>query len=275
MICGGGSLPLAVADRVAARGRKVLLFPLRGAAEGPRSNAYRITGSISVRSANFCGWHALPAAATSSSSVRWCVRRSGRCIPTLRGLSVFAEVLAAFRGGDDHLLSGMGAVCSSRKAFACSARTKWRRKFWCREGALGRVQPNEPRPRRHRARLRLSARDGTVRRRPGRRGRRQACSGGRSGGRHRPDAGARCRIARQRPHARATGIGVLVKAPKRDQDRRFDLPSIGPQTVEGVARAGLAGIAVVAGETIIAEPERLCGGRPRRHFRHRQPAGRP
>ena len=33
LICGGGSLPLAVADFVAARGRKVLLFPLRGAAE--------------------------------------------------------------------------------------------------------------------------------------------------------------------------------------------------------------------------------------------------
>jgi DUF1009 family protein len=45
---------------------------------------------------------------------------------------------------------------------------------------------------------------------------------------------------------------VLVKAAKRDQDRRVDLPSIGPQTVEGAARAGLAGIAVVAGSTIVA-----------------------
>ena len=32
LICGGGSLPLAVADFVAARGRKVLLFPLHDAA---------------------------------------------------------------------------------------------------------------------------------------------------------------------------------------------------------------------------------------------------
>jgi DUF1009 family protein len=51
--------------------------------------------------------------------------------------------------------------------------------------------------------------------------------------------------------------GVLVKAAKPGQDRRFDLPSIGPRTVEGAARAGLAGIAVAAGETIIAEPARL------------------
>ena len=32
LVCGGGSLPLAIADLVSARGRKVLLFPLRGAA---------------------------------------------------------------------------------------------------------------------------------------------------------------------------------------------------------------------------------------------------
>ncbi|HTC01977.1 MAG TPA: UDP-2,3-diacylglucosamine diphosphatase LpxI, partial [Xanthobacteraceae bacterium] len=37
------------------------------------------------------------------------------------------------------------------------------------------------------------------------------------------------------------------------QDRRFDLPSIGPRTIEGAARAGLAGVAVAAGSTIIAE----------------------
>jgi len=48
-----------------------------------------------------------------------------------------------------------------------------------------------------------------------------------------------------------------VKAPKANQDRRFDLPSIGPQTVENVVRAGLAGIAVVAGSTIMAEPAAL------------------
>jgi DUF1009 family protein len=56
---------------------------------------------------------------------------------------------------------------------------------------------------------------------------------------------------------------VLVKAPKHGQDRRFDLPSIGPRTVEGVVRAGLAGIAVTAGSTIVAEPERLIAAADR------------
>jgi DUF1009 family protein len=49
----------------------------------------------------------------------------------------------------------------------------------------------------------------------------------------------------------------MVKAPKPAQDRRFDLPSIGPRTVEGASRAGLAGIAVVAGSTIVAELQQL------------------
>lgn len=52
-------------------------------------------------------------------------------------------------------------------------------------------------------------------------------------------------------------MGVLVKAPKQRQDRRFDLPSIGPDTVRHAAQAGLAGIAVIAGATIVAEPQRL------------------
>ena len=68
------------------------------------------------------------------------------------------------------------------------------------------------------------------------------------------------RVAEMRANGRVrapAGTGVLVKAPKPGQDQRFDLPSIGPQTVEGVARAGLAGIAVVAGSTIIAKPEQL------------------
>jgi hypothetical protein len=53
-------------------------------------------------------------------------------------------------------------------------------------------------------------------------------------------------------------VGVLVKAPKAGQDRRLDLPSIGPGTVEGVVRAGLAGLAVVAGAAIVAEPQTVA-----------------
>jgi DUF1009 family protein len=40
--------------------------------------------------------------------------------------------------------------------------------------------------------------------------------------------------------------GVLAKRPKPIQERRIDLPVVGMRTVEGAARAGLAGIAVEA-----------------------------
>ncbi|MBL3554656.1 LpxI family protein, partial [Rhodovulum sulfidophilum] len=49
--------------------------------------------------------------------------------------------------------------------------------------------------------------------------------------------------------------GVLCKAPKPSQDRRVDLPAIGPATVEAAHRAGLAGIAVEAGGVLVLEPE--------------------
>ncbi len=45
--------------------------------------------------------------------------------------------------------------------------------------------------------------------------------------------------------------GVLVKTKKPDQERRADLPTVGVHTVEACARAGLRGIAVEAGATLV------------------------
>lgn len=47
--------------------------------------------------------------------------------------------------------------------------------------------------------------------------------------------------------------GVFAKRAKPQQDIRVDMPVIGPATLEGVERAGLAGIVVEAGRVIIAE----------------------
>jgi DUF1009 family protein len=46
---------------------------------------------------------------------------------------------------------------------------------------------------------------------------------------------------------------VLVKLPKPGQDRRVDLPTIGPGTVAAAVAAGLAGLAVGAGGTSIVD----------------------
>jgi DUF1009 family protein len=47
--------------------------------------------------------------------------------------------------------------------------------------------------------------------------------------------------------------GVLIKAAKRGQDLRVDMPTIGPRTVVEASRAGLSGIAIGAGSTFVLE----------------------
>jgi DUF1009 family protein len=55
---------------------------------------------------------------------------------------------------------------------------------------------------------------------------------------------------------RRDGVGgVLVKLVKPGQDKRADLPTIGPDTVRNAAAAGLRGVAFEAGATILAERE--------------------
>ena len=63
----------------------------------------------------------------------------------------------------------------------------------------------------------------------------------------------RCGTLSQHIH----GDGVLVKAKKPGQDARADLPSIGVSTVEHAQAAGLAGIAVEAGGSLLLDKEKL------------------
>ena len=58
----------------------------------------------------------------------------------------------------------------------------------------------------------------------------------------------------QRPDA---GGGILFKGPKPDQDRRADLPAIGPDTVAAAVAAGLTGIVIEKGGVIVLQRERV------------------
>jgi DUF1009 family protein len=51
--------------------------------------------------------------------------------------------------------------------------------------------------------------------------------------------------------------GVLVKLAKPQQDRRLDLPVIGPETVAAAVASRLSGIAIEAGAAILARREQL------------------
>lgn len=63
-------------------------------------------------------------------------------------------------------------------------------------------------------------------------------------------------IRRTKELKRKGGGGVLVKVSKPQQDRRMDLPTIGPDTVQAVFDAGLKGIAVESGGTLMVEAEK-------------------
>ncbi len=51
--------------------------------------------------------------------------------------------------------------------------------------------------------------------------------------------------------------GMLFKGPKPEQDRRVDLPTIGPRTVESAAQAGLAGLVIEAGGVIVLDRDKV------------------
>jgi hypothetical protein len=51
--------------------------------------------------------------------------------------------------------------------------------------------------------------------------------------------------------------GVLVKRPKPGQEMRVDMPAIGPNTIELAAAAGLRGVAVAAGQVLMADPQAM------------------
>ena len=142
MICGGGSLPLAVADYVAARGRKVVLFPLRGAAEGTAVERFphhwlhagqigkfmRLARAAGCRDVVFIGALIRPSI--------WQTR------PDFKAICLLPQVLAAFRGADDHLLSGIGRLLES-DGFRLRGAHEVAPEILTPEGVLGRVQPSD------------------------------------------------------------------------------------------------------------------------------------
>lgn len=64
-------------------------------------------------------------------------------------------------------------------------------------------------------------------------------------------------IARSGELKREGPGGILIKLSKRGQETRVDLPTVGPETVTRATEAGLRGIAVEAGGTIIVDRAEL------------------
>jgi DUF1009 family protein len=254
LVAGGGAMPFAVADSLVAHGIEPVLFALRGACDpvkvtrfrhhwiavGQYGRATSLFRAENCRDLLFIGTLVRPG--LSEIRLDW---------GTLR---VIPRVLAAFRGGDDHLLSGIGGILE-RDGFRMVGIKDVVPDLLMPEGCLTRAVPSAGAGADiARGREVLTALG------PYDVGQAVVVIDGHVVGVEDIEGtdGLLSRVARLRKEGRIRakpGSGVLVKAPKSGQDLRFDLPTVGPRTVEGAAAAGLAGIAIAAGNTIIAEPQ--------------------
>jgi len=256
LIAGGGAMPFAVADSMCARGVQPVLFALKGACDpvavarfhhhwisvGQVGRAMKLFRAENCRDLVFIGTLVRPA--LSEVRLDW---------TTLR---VLGRVWAAFRGGDDHLLSGIGRILE-QDGFRMVGIKDVAPDLLMPEGCLTRTAP-DPNAAGDIARGRevLAALS------PFDIGQAAVVIDGHVVGVEDIEGtdGLLARVARLRKEGRIRAKemrGVLVKAPKRGQDLRFDLPTIGSRTIEGAAAAGLAGIAIIAGNTIVADPQAM------------------
>jgi hypothetical protein len=245
-----------VADAAARSGRRVVLFPLCGAADPGRVKQYphhwiRVGGPARFRrlaQADGCRDVVL-----IGSLVR---PRLTQIWPDWLALRLLPKIIKLLRGGDDRLLSGIGELLE-KHGFRLIGADEIAPEILMPVGPLGRFAPTERDRQDIATGLSLMRATG-----PFDVGQAVVVSDNRILAVEAADGTdvMLAHVADLRLGGRIrspSGTGVLVKAPKPGQNRRIDLPSIGPRTVEGAARAGLAGIAVVAGSTIVAEPERL------------------
>jgi UDP-2,3-diacylglucosamine hydrolase len=254
IIAGGGVMPFAVADSLVARGIAPVVFALRGACDparverfryhwisvGQLGRATRLFRSEGCRDLVFIG--SLMRPALSEIRLDW---------GTIR---VIGELMSAFRGGDDHLLSGIGRILE-RDGFRMVGIRDVAPDILMPQGAIARATPDAAATADiARGREVLGALG------PFDIGQAVVVIDGHVVAVEDIEGtdGLLARVARLREAGRIRvkpGRGVLVKAPKSGQDLRFDLPTVGPKTIEGVASAGLAGIAVIAGSTIAADAQ--------------------
>jgi lipid-A-disaccharide synthase len=256
IVCCGGSIPFAVADTVQRRGRRVVLFACRGWAD-PKEVARFPHHWIAVAQLGRFRRLARQAGCRDVVFIGTLVRPSLTQLRLDWGtIQALPRIVRAYRGGDDHLLSGVAGIFEWM-GFRVVGAQDVAPEILVRVGLLARREPTA-RDRSDIARgLSLLAATG-----PFDIGQAAVVADNRVLAIEAAEGTDQMltRIAELRRNGRIRlheGAGVLVKAPKPQQDQRIDLPAIGPSTIEGLARAGLAGLAVVAGAAVIAEPEKV------------------
>ena len=250
VICGDGDLPREAAEAARAAGRAPLLIGIRGAASadieafdhewfalGEVGRLFRLLQARGIAEVAFVG--ALKRPQFRDLKLDWgAVKRA-------------PELASIFRGGDDRLLRGVASIFE-REGFRIVGVHQIAPGLIVPPGVLGTTHPNsDDQTDIARGAAALTALS------PFDVGQAAVVVDGRVVAIEAAE-GTDAMIERI-AQLRATGRlrlkgrkGVLIKAPKVGQDRRVDLPTVGPATIAACVRADLRGLALAAGGVLTA-----------------------
>lgn len=246
IIAGSGELPRRILDAARAEGRPVFVLALEGAADpamvgdaphswirlGAAADGLRLLRENGVEELVLAGGVQRP----SLLSLR----------PDWRTAKFFARI-GTRALGDDSLLGAVVKALEEEEGFRVVGADAVLGKSLAPEGVLGRHRPDEVAERDIALGAKVSHALGALDI-----GQAVIVQQGVVLGVEAAE-GTDALIARSKKLAKDGPGGVLVKLAKPGQERRVDLPTIGLRTVENCAKAGLRGIAVEAGATLIID----------------------
>jgi UDP-2,3-diacylglucosamine hydrolase len=251
LIAGAGGLPVEIVRACEAAERPIFVVRLGGLADPAIADARGVDAGVAE-------WGKVFAALKKEGCREVCfaghVPRPdfANLKPDMRGLAALPGIIAAARKGDDALLRQIMHEIE-REGFVVEGANEVLRSLTISAGPLGRHAPSQ----RHMADIAQAIRaarmlgeldigQGVV-----------VANGLVLAVEAQEGTDAMLRRCAELPEAlRANSgepVGVLAKAVKPNQDRRIDMPTIGPATVMGAARAGLAGIVGETGSLLVID----------------------
>jgi DUF1009 family protein len=255
LIAGGGALPVTLARHCVAIGRPVFVIRLKGFADaqlqqfdGRDLGIGHLGAAIDALRASGCEAVCL-AGIVARPDLR-------NLRPDLRGLSALPGAVSAAAKGDDALLTFLLSEFEG-EGFVGEGAHEVMADLALTSGALGRHRPRRSDQLDIRRALdaaaaigRLDAGQSAV-----------SCEGLILALEAQEGTDAMLERVAHLPHAIRGDPkhrrGVLAKACKQGQERRVDLPTIGPGTIRRAAEAGLAGVVGETGLTLVLERDRV------------------
>jgi UDP-2,3-diacylglucosamine hydrolase len=254
ILAGSGQLPVLLSDCLRRRGQDHRILAFRGfAAPETRTRADRIVDLMDVRGTLSCLDEWRPSAVTLAGAVRR--PRPSVLLSSFSILRNRHEIAAVVKRGDDRILRGVVEILEGRGHRVVGAH-ELAPELLAAPGRLTRAAPSAGESRAIAMGIGVLADLST-------RDMGQACvvSGERILAIEGPE-GTDSMLARvqsfRRPWSRirVEPGGVLVKTAKHGQDLRVDLPAIGPRTLANASRAGLKGVAIGCGVTLVLDQDK-------------------